>query len=304
MADFQIEERQTLAVPPLPPKQRGRKLAGVDRHRPREEDLVQLPLNPMYGADLPSGPNRSDCGPFRASDESETTQPKVTASDGPADGGQPADGPVGDQDAAQAQTVSDDPSTHVYANWETCGLQLGQHLSRSVLGAPPVPTTPRPGRTAAGAQTVAAATHVHGDGRTDGAQQTSGGLQPQDLRSQQQPNPMYSASHPSGAAEERLTIWGQLRQCLSPPLLAFVIIASVVMVTLIITLPAVLTHILSPSWHHSLSATNRRGANVTGSTTWHSSVLLRTEDTTSPCVTTPTVSGVLWALLYFASMLP
>ncbi|CAH1270412.1 TRIM3 [Branchiostoma lanceolatum] len=277
------------------PKQRDAKRAGVYRHRLREEDLVNLPLNPMYGADLPSGP---------------------------ADDSPPADGQGQGQDAAQARGPEDGsgPTTHTYEDGDTFGMRLGPPLNQDALSAPTVPSTPRPGRSTDGTQPVAAATHVYEDGEsvgmrlgpglnsdvlnappvpstprpgrpTGGVQQGPAGpnplLNPQAILSQLRPNPMYNSNQPPGSAQESRTIWGQLRHRLSPRQLICAVISSVTLVTLLIVVPVLLTHLNSrPGDQDSLAATTTAGPNTTGRAAWKSSaVLMRTDEVTSADVT-------------------
>ncbi|CAH1270381.1 TRIM3 [Branchiostoma lanceolatum] len=270
------------------PKQRDAKGAGVYRHRLREEDLVNLPLNPMYGADLPS-----------------------------------ADGQGQGQDAAQARGSEDGqpsgPTTHTYEDGDTFGMRLGQPLNRDARSAPTVPSTPRPGRSTDGAQPVAAATHVYADGEsvgmrlgpglnsdvlgappvpstprpgrpTGGVQQGPAGpnplLNPQAILSQLRPNPMYNSNQPPGSAQESRTVWGQLRHRLSPRQLICAAISSVTLVTLLIVVPVPLTHLHSRPWDQDSPATTTAGPSITGRAAWKSSaVLMRTDEVTSADVT-------------------
>ncbi|CAH1241147.1 TRIM3 [Branchiostoma lanceolatum] len=282
--DVELQEIQTTSgltsTSPLP-KERDARMAGVYRHRLREEDLVHLPLNPMYGADLPS-----------------------------------ADSLGQGQDAAQGQDTDDglrqddqavaDPTTHTYENGETFGTRLGQPLNRQARRSPPVPPTPRPGRSTVGAQPVAAAAHVYEDGETfgmhlgpalnrddrnappgkptGGVQQVPGGPQPQDILSQLQPNQMYSSNHqPLGPAQDSRTIWERLRHRLSPRLLRCAAISSVALLTLMIVVPLLLTHLNSgPGFDYDSPATSTTGPNTTGRTVWpNSTVLMRTDKVTS-----------------------
>ncbi|XP_066289197.1 uncharacterized protein [Branchiostoma lanceolatum] len=275
------------------PKQRDAKGAGVYRHRLREQDLVNLPLNPMYGADLPSGP--ADDSP-------------------PADGQGQGQG----QDAAQARGLEDGsgPTTHTYEDGDTFGMRLGPPLNQDARSAPTVPSTPRPGRSTDGAQPVAAATHVYEDGEsfgmrlgpalnsdvlnappvpstprperpTGGVQQGPAGpnplLNPQAILSQLRPNPMYNSNQPPGSAQESRTIWGQLRHRLSRRQLICAAISSATLVTLLIVVPVLLTHLNSrPGDQDSLAATTTAGPNTTGRAAWKSSaVLMRTDEVTS-----------------------
>ncbi|CAH1277429.1 Hypp9623 [Branchiostoma lanceolatum] len=49
---------QTPAGACVRPNERDGKVAGVYRHRLREEDIVKMPVNPMYGADLDLPPGQ------------------------------------------------------------------------------------------------------------------------------------------------------------------------------------------------------------------------------------------------------
>ncbi|KAI8490336.1 hypothetical protein Bbelb_320740 [Branchiostoma belcheri] len=179
--------QETLGLPPRPPdqapdeptvtlilpKQRDGKTAGVYRHRLREEDLVKLPLNPMYGADLdlPSEPDDQQTTP---KDVVGATQAEMSASGGPADDSPPADGPGPGQslnrDSRSARPVHSTQRPerttggaqpgHTYEDGDTF-RGLGQPLNRKV---PTLPSTPRPARSTDGDHPVAAATHTYEDG--------------------------------------------------------------------------------------------------------------------------------------------
>ncbi|KAI8491070.1 hypothetical protein Bbelb_311110 [Branchiostoma belcheri] len=163
------------SVTPIRPNQRDGKTAGVYRHRLREEDLVKLPLNPMYGADLdlPSEPDDQQTTPKEVVG---AAQAEMTASGGPADDSPPADGPGQplNRDVRSARPVHSTQrpgrttggaqpaaaAAHMYEDGETF-MGLGQPLNRDALGAPTLPTSPRPGGTTDGAQPAAAAAHTY-----------------------------------------------------------------------------------------------------------------------------------------------
>ncbi|XP_019646049.1 PREDICTED: uncharacterized protein LOC109486632 [Branchiostoma belcheri] len=323
--------QETLGLPPRPPeqapdepsvtlllpKQRDGRTAGVYRHRLREEDLVKLPLNPMYGADLdlPSEPDDQQANP---NDVVGATQAEMSASGDPADHSTPADGPghPPNRDARSARPV---PSTqrpgittggaqpgHTYEDGDTF-MGLGQPLNRK---APTLPSTPRPARSTDGDRPVTAATHTYKDGdafrqglgpalnrddgpppvpstprpgrRPGGAQQLPSWpqmlLNPQAILDQLQPNAMYDSSpnQPPAVAQESRTIWGRLRHRLSTRLLIGAAISSVVMVTLMIVVPVLLTHFCR-SCNHDSSATTKVEHNTTGST----ALMMKTDQVTS-----------------------
>eukprot|EP00058_Branchiostoma_floridae_P008564 XP_002594052.1 hypothetical protein BRAFLDRAFT_68508 [Branchiostoma floridae] len=313
----------------LLPKRRNAKRAGV--YWMREEDIVNLPLNPMYNADLdlPEGPDGSDHGQQTTPKEvGGPSQPEMTASDGP-----PADG----------QAVSG-PATHTYEDGDAFGMRLGPPLKGDPRSAPPVPSTPRPGRTTDGAQPVAAATHVYEDGEsfgmrlgpalnrdapavpstprpgrpTSGAQQVPGGpnplSNPQDVINQLQPNPMYNsnqAPQAPGSAEASRTICGRLRRRLSRRPLMYTVmslsLAFVTVVTLAIVVPVLLMHFNRQPGIHGSPTTITAGPNTAGSTAtagpkttdsaaWEGSVVLMgTDKVTSADVIKVTRHGHLKA---------
>eukprot|EP00058_Branchiostoma_floridae_P001593 XP_002587081.1 hypothetical protein BRAFLDRAFT_102595 [Branchiostoma floridae] len=205
--------------------QRDGKIAGVYRHRLRREDVNRLPLNPMYGADLPSEPGGTG-------NDQRTTPNEVGGSNQPPASDGPAAGLGQGQDAAQGRAPRDGlrrghqrvQRAQAYRNGQTFGMRLGQPLNRDARSAPPVPSTPRPGGTTDGARPVAATTHVYEDGEsfemrlwpalnrdvpyappvpssprpTGGAQQVPAGpqpgLRPQDILSQLRTNPIYDSN--------------------------------------------------------------------------------------------------------------
>eukprot|EP00058_Branchiostoma_floridae_P008480 XP_002593968.1 hypothetical protein BRAFLDRAFT_68595 [Branchiostoma floridae] len=225
-----------------------------------------------------------------------------------ASGGPPAD----------SQAVSG-PATHTYEDGDAFGMRLGPPLKGDPRSAPPVPSTPRPGRTTDGAQPVAAATHVYEDGEsfgmrlgpalnrdapavpstprpgrpTGGAQQVPGGpnplSNPQDVINQLRPNPMYNsnqAPQAPGSAKESSTICGRLRRRLSRrPLLYTVMSLSLTFVTtvsLAIVVPVLLTHFNRQPGIHGSPATTIAGPKTTDSGAWQSSaVLMGTDKVTS-----------------------
>ncbi|XP_035678973.1 nascent polypeptide-associated complex subunit alpha, muscle-specific form-like [Branchiostoma floridae] len=278
---------QTPAARLLLPKRRNAKRAGV--YWLREEDIVNLPLNPMYGADLdlPPGPDGSDHG--------QQTTPKEVG--GPSQAGGPDDG------RRQGDQAASGPATHTYEDGDAFGMRLGPPLKGDPRSAPPVPSTPRPGRTTDGAQPVAAATHVYENGEsfgmrlgpalkrdapavpstprpgrpTGGAQQVPGGPNPlsnqQDVINQLQPNPMYNSNQAPqalGPAEENRTICGRLRRRLSRrPLMYTVMSLSLAFgtaVTLAIVVPVLLTHFNRQPGIHGSPTTITAGPNTAGST--------------------------------------
>ncbi|XP_019644119.1 PREDICTED: tripartite motif-containing protein 3-like [Branchiostoma belcheri] len=219
-------EGQTPAGRFVLPKERDVKRAGVYRHRLRREDLNKIPLNPMYGADLPSGPDGS------VDDQQETT-PKEPG--GPFQVGTTSSGRPGGQGQGAAQghrpaagLAASGPATHTYEDGDTFHQGLGKPLSRDAGRAPPVPSTPRPGgRTTADGRSqpdpAAAHTYENGDQFRQGfgpplnrdvlgappvpsTPRPGGGQQvppvglnplqnPQDILRQLRPNPMYSSNH-------------------------------------------------------------------------------------------------------------
>ncbi|CAH1274012.1 TRIM3 [Branchiostoma lanceolatum] len=122
------------------------------------------------------------------------------------------------------------PTAHVYEDCDSFGQRLGPPLTRNVPGgAPPVPSTPRPGRRATdGAQPVAAATHVY-DGERRGMRDVPpvppprpGPLQPplnRDARSVPAvPTPTTAGAQPVAAAAHVYEDGDTFGQCLGPPL--------------------------------------------------------------------------------------
>ncbi|CAH1224961.1 TRIM3 [Branchiostoma lanceolatum] len=309
----QDSNRKTPRVPPTPrPKERDGKRAGVYRHRLREEDLVNLPLIPMYGADLPSGP--ADDSP-------------------PADSASPGQG----QDTARARGSVDGqpsgPATHTYEDGDTFGTRLGPPLNREARRPPPVPPTPRPERPPAehtyedgmsfGMRLGPAlnrearrpppvpptprperppAEHTYEDGMsfgmrlgpalnrddinappvpstprpgrpTGGVQQGPAGpnplLNPQAVLDQLRPNPMYNSNQPPGPAQERHTIWGQLRHRLSRRLLICAATSAVSLATLVILVPVLLTHLnTQTAGNYGAPTASTAGPNTTGKVTF------------------------------------
>ncbi|CAH1269429.1 TRIM71 [Branchiostoma lanceolatum] len=332
---------QTPAGVCVRPTQRDGKVAGVYRHRQREEDIVKMPLNPMYGADLdlPSGPDGQETTPKEVGG---ATQTEMTGSDGPAVHSPPGVSPGGpathvyeDGDTfgmrlgpplkrkarrpppvpptprperPPAEHKYEDgmsfgmrlgsplkretrrappipptprperpPAEHKYEDGMSFGMRLGPALNRDDLNAPPVPSTPRPGRQAGGAQEVPAGPNP---------------LQnPQAILSQLRPNPMYNSNQAQPPAPENRTIWGQLRHRLSRPrLLICAAMSSVALslVTLLIVIPVLLTHLNSGPGHHDSSATTTAGPSITGRAAWKSSaVVMRTGEVTSADVIKP-----------------
>ncbi|XP_066289703.1 uncharacterized protein [Branchiostoma lanceolatum] len=129
------------------------------------------------------------------------------------------------------------PAEHVYEDGMSFGMRLGPAMNRDDLNAPPVPSTPRPGRQAGGVQHVPAGPNPL--------------LNPQAILNQLRPNPMYNSNQAQPPAPENRTIWGQLRQRLSRPrLLICVAISSVALVTLLIVVPVLLTHLNSGPGNH------------------------------------------------------
>ncbi|CAH1268965.1 TRIM3 [Branchiostoma lanceolatum] len=291
---------QTPAGACVRPNERDGKVAGVYRHRLQEEDIVKMPLNPMYGADLnlPTGPGGQETTPKEVGG---ATPAEMRGSDGPADHSPPEVSPGG-------------PATHVYEDGDTFGMRLGPPLKRKARRAPPVPPTPRPERPPA--------EHVYEDGmsfgmrlgpalkqddlnappvpstprpgrQAGGVPQVLGGpnplSNPQAIFSQLRPNPMYNSNQPQPPAPENRTIWGQLRHRLSRPrLLICVAISSVALVTLLIVVPVLLTHLNSGPGNHVSPATTTAGPNITGGAAWKSSaVLMRTDQVTSADVIKP-----------------
>ncbi|XP_066289199.1 mucin-2-like [Branchiostoma lanceolatum] len=240
-----------------------------------------------------------------------------------ADDSPSADGQGQGQDAAQARGSEDGqpsgPTTHTYEDGDTFGMRLGPPLNQDARSAPTVPSTPVPGRSTDGAQPVAAATHVYEDGEsfgmrlgpalnsdvlnaplvpstprperpTGGVQQGPAGpnplLNPQAVLSQLRPNPMYNSNQPPGSAQESRTVWGQLRHRLSRRQLICAAISSVTLVTLLIVVPVLLTHLHSRPGDQDSPATTTAGPNTTGRAAWQSSaVLMRTDEVTSADVT-------------------
>ncbi|XP_019635880.1 PREDICTED: uncharacterized protein LOC109478656 [Branchiostoma belcheri] len=325
------------SVTPIRPKQRDGRTAGVYRHRLREEDLVKLPLNPMYGADLDL-PSESD-----GSDHDQQTTPKevfgatqaeMTASGGPADDSPPADGPGQplNREVRSARPVLSTQrpgrttggaqpvaaAAHVYEDGDTFRQGLGQPLNRDVFGAPTIPKSPRPGGPSDGTQPAAAAAHTYENddtfrqglgpalnrddspppvpstprpgGPPGGAQQLPSWpqmlLNPQAIINQLQPNAMYDSNvnHPQGVGPvpESRTIWERLRHHQSPRLLLCVAISSVTMVTLLIVVSVLLTHLNSRPDNQDSPATTKSGRNTADSTAWRSSTaLMKTDKVTS-----------------------
>ncbi|XP_019638169.1 PREDICTED: uncharacterized protein LOC109480421 [Branchiostoma belcheri] len=206
----------------VPPnrKQRDGKTAGVYRHRLREEDLVKLPLNPMYGADLdlPSEPDDQQTTPKEVFG---AAQAEMTASGGPADDSPPADGPGQplNRDARSARPVHSTQrpgrktggaqpaaaAAHMYEDGETF-MGLGQPLNRDALGAPTLPKSPRPGGTTDGAQPAAAAAHTYENEDT-----FRQGLGPA-LNRDDGPPPVPSTPRPGGppGGAQQLPSWPQM----------------------------------------------------------------------------------------------
>ncbi|KAI8516041.1 hypothetical protein Bbelb_068540 [Branchiostoma belcheri] len=321
----------------LLPKQRDGKTAGVYRHRLREEDLVKLPLNPMYGADLDL-PSESD-----GNDHDQQTTPKevfgatqaeMTASGGPADDSPPADGPGQpmNREVRSARPVLSTQrpgrttggaqpgaaAAHVYEDGDTFRQGLGQPLNRDVFGAPTIPKSPRPGGSTDGAQPAAAAAHTyenddtfrHGLGpalnRDDspppvpstprpggppgGAQQLPSWpqmlLNPQAIINQLQPNAMYD----SNAQLQRAAPFGNDYVITSPPrLLLCVAISSVTMVTLLIVVSVLLTHLNSRPDNQDSSALSKARHNTAGKTVWQSSTVVTRPDEVLTLMTTADV---------------
>ncbi|CAH1269102.1 TRIM3 [Branchiostoma lanceolatum] len=272
------------------PNERDGKVAGVYRHRLREEDIVKMPLNPMYGADLdlPSGPDGQETTPKEVGG---ATQAEMTVHSPPGvSPGGPAThayedgdtfgmrlGPPLKREARAPPTPRPErpPAEHVYEDGMSFGMRLGPAVNRDDLNAPPVPSTPRPGRQAGGAQQVPAGPNPLSN--------------PQAILNQLRPNPMYNSNQPQPPAPENRTIWGQLRHRLSQPrLLICVAVSSVALVTLLISVPVLLTHLNSGPGNHDSSATTTAGPNITGRAAWKSSaVLMRTAEVTSADVIKP-----------------
>ncbi|CAH1269091.1 TRIM3 [Branchiostoma lanceolatum] len=262
-----------------------------------------MPLNPMYGADLdlPSGPDGRETTPKGVGG---ATQAEMTGLDGPADHSPPAVSPGGPathsyedgdtfgmrlgpalkREARRAPPVPPTPrperppAEHVYEDGMSFGMRLGTAMNRDDLNAPPVPSTPRPGRQAGGVP------HVPG-----GPNPLSN---PQAILNQLRPNPMYNSNQAQPPAPENRTIWGQLRHRLSRPrLLICAAISSVALVTLLIVIPVLLTHLNSGPGNHDSSATTTAGPNITGRAAWKSSaVLMRTGKVTPADAIKPATS--------------
>ncbi|CAH1269207.1 TRIM3 [Branchiostoma lanceolatum] len=330
---------QTPAGACVRPTQRDGKVAGVYRHRLREEDIVKMPLNPMYGADLnlPSGPEGQET---TAKEVGGASQAAMVGSDGPAVHSPPGVSPGGpathvyedgdtfgmrlgpplkrearrsppipptprperppaehmyedgmsfgmrlgsplQREARRAPPIPPTPrperppAEHKYEDGMSFGMRLGPALNRDDLNAPPVPSTPRPGRQAGGAQQVPAGPNP---------------LQnPQAILSQLRPNPMYNSNQAQPPVPENRTIWGQLRHRLSRPrLLICAAVSSVALVTLLIVVPVLLTHLNSGPGNHDSPATTAAGPSITGRAAWKSSaVLMRTGEVTSADVIKP-----------------
>ncbi|CAH1277576.1 Hypp9703 [Branchiostoma lanceolatum] len=223
-----------------------------------------------------------------------TTQAEMTGSDGPTDhsppGVTPGDptthsyedgdtfgmrlGPALKREARRAPPAPPTPrperppAEHMYEDGMSFGMRLGPAVNGDDLNAPPVPSTPRPGRQAGGAQQVLAGPNPL--------------LNPQAILSQLRPNPMYNSNQAQPPAPENRTIWRQLRHRLSRPrLLICAAISSVALVTLLIVVPVLLTHLNSGPGNHDSSATITLGPNITGRAAWKSSaVLMRTGEVT------------------------
>ncbi|CAH1266118.1 TRIM3 [Branchiostoma lanceolatum] len=169
------------------------------------------------------------------------------------------------------------------------GQCLGQPQSRGVLRAPTVPKTPRSARSADGAQPVEADTHAYEDGDMFG--QCLGQPQSRDvLRAPTVPKTPRPARRNDGSvgdqmdspnqppANGRLSIWEQLRHWYQGQGNVIIIIASVVMATLIISVPVhvLLVHTSSLPQHHDSPVTTTRGTDTAGDAPWRSSAVPRT----------------------------
>ncbi|XP_019646010.1 PREDICTED: uncharacterized protein LOC109486592 [Branchiostoma belcheri] len=151
----------------------------------------------------------------------------------------------------ETTTIDGDPPdptvAHIYENDDEFRQGLGAPLSRDVLGAPPVPSSPRPAR---------------GDDGSAGGQTDS-------------------ENQPPDAAEEGRSIWERLRHCCQLQgqrigfIILIIIIASI-MVTLMVHV--ILVHTGSPPLHHGSPVTSNRGTDTTGPTAhaWQSSAEPRT----------------------------
>ncbi|XP_078697637.1 uncharacterized protein LOC144925501 [Branchiostoma floridae x Branchiostoma belcheri] len=132
----------------------------------------------------------------------------------------------------------------MYENGDEFRQGLGPPLSRDVLGAPPVPSSPRPAR--------------GDDGSADGQAD--------------------SPNQPPDAAEEGRTIWERLCQSCTGRQIGFIIIiiASVIMVTLMVHV--ILMHTGSPTSHLDSPVITNGGTDTTDATghAWQSSAEPRT----------------------------
>ncbi|CAH1271171.1 Hypp4581 [Branchiostoma lanceolatum] len=144
-------------------------------------------------------------------------------------------------------------------------MRLGPPLNRDARSAPPVPSTPRPGRFTAGAQPVAPATHVYEDGDAFGMRLgpplNRDACSAPPVPSSPRPgrptdgsavgNQPGSPNQPPDAARERPSFWEQ--HCQGRGVVIILItMASVVMVTLMIAVlvHGVLVHTASQPPHH------------------------------------------------------
>ncbi|XP_078660390.1 uncharacterized protein LOC144904996 [Branchiostoma floridae x Branchiostoma belcheri] len=146
-------------------------------------------------------------------------------------------------------TTDGDPpdpfAAHTYENGDEFRQGLGPPLSRDVLGAPPVPSSPRPAR--------------GDDGPADGQAD--------------------SPNQPPDAAEEGRSIWERLRDRCPGRQIGFIIviiITSVIMVTLMVHV--ILTHTGSPTSHLDSPVPTNGGTDTTDATghAWQSSAEPRT----------------------------
>ncbi|CAH1269201.1 TRIM3 [Branchiostoma lanceolatum] len=179
---------------------------------------------------------------------------------------------------AGAQTVA--AATHVYEDGDTFGMRLGPPLKREARRAPAVPPTPRPGRTTdSGAQSVAAATHVYENDDTVGPPLNPDARSAPPVPSTPRParrtdDETDNPNQPPDAAGERRSIWE--RYCQGRGIAITIIIASVVMVSLMISVLVFLVHHASPPPHHESPVKTTGGPYTPGDTIWESSAVLKT----------------------------
>ncbi|CAH1268964.1 TRIM3 [Branchiostoma lanceolatum] len=181
-----------------------------------------------------------------------------------------------------AQTVA--AATHVYEDGDTFGMRLGPPLKREARRAPAVPPTPRPGRTTdSGAQSVAASTHVYENDDTLGMR-LGPPLNPDACSAPPAPSTPRpgrrtddqtdNQNQPPDAAGERRSIWE--RHCQGRGIAITIIVASVVMVTLMISLLAFMVHHAPSPPDHDAPVKTTGGPDSPGNTVWQSSAVLKT----------------------------